>query len=193
MSSRHDGFAQHLYALAGHNRAALATLRRSLAFAPGTYPPAMPYVEPFAVRIGEREAERAALYLTAGLFAANPRHRDGTTLAAALAATRLRRKSESIDKRFIALLGAEPDELPVHLRHAVALLAADEAGFDVAALARDLAAWLDPWQVPRLGETPRDRVRQHWARDYYGTLARAENPDTAPTDSTPPPTEEPRP
>jgi CRISPR system Cascade subunit CasB len=193
MSSRYDGFAQHLCRLAERDRAAVAALRRSLAFAPGTYAPTMPYVEPFTAMDGSREADRAALYLAAGLFAANPRHRSGTTVAAALAEVRLRRQSESIDKRFIALLGAEPDALPVHLRHVVTLLGADDTGFDVAALALDLAAWLDPWQLPRLGETPRDRVRQRWARDFYGALARAAHHDDTDSDPTPTTTEEPRP
>jgi CRISPR system Cascade subunit CasB len=174
MNDKHLRFVEHLEQLATHNRAALASLRRSLAFAPGTYAAAMPYVEPFTAQGDIGQAQREALYVTAGLFAANPRHRDGQPFPAALAEVRLRRKdaridkSESIEKRFIALLGADADALPVHLRHANSLLAAAELGFDVAQLASDLEAWLDPWR-----DTQRDHARQRWARAFYGRLAQA--------------------
>ena len=172
MSDRHLRFARHLQTLAKHNRGALAALRRSLAFAPGTHAQAMPYVEPFAAQEASHEAQRCALYVAAGLFAANPVHRDGQSFASALAEARLRRQSTSIEQRFIALLGADAEGLPVHLRHANALLAAEDLGFDVARLAADLGWWLDPWR-----DTERDRVRQQWARDFYGRLAQAAKPD----------------
>jgi CRISPR system Cascade subunit CasB len=176
MSDFHLRFITHLRDIAEHDRGALAALRRSLAFAPGTCAAAMPHVEPWAVKDGTREPQRQALYLTAGLFAANSRHHAGTSLAAALAQVWLRRDSPSIERRFIALLSADAEALPVHLRHAVSLLAAEELGCDYAALAEDLGRWLDPWQ-----DEARDRVRQRWARDFYRTLARTESTDDTPT------------
>jgi CRISPR system Cascade subunit CasB len=171
MSNLHTRFALYLQALTKDNRGALAALRRSMAFAPGTHAPAMPFVEPFVAQDGTHEAQRTALYVAAGLFAANPRHLSGQSFAGALAEARLRRKSESIEQRFIALLGADAEGLPVHLRHAGSLLATEELGFDVARLAADLRWWLDPWR-----DTERDRVRQQWARDFYGALAKVGQP-----------------
>ena len=63
--------------------------------------------------------------------------------------------------------------LPVHLRHAVALLAAEDLPCDFARLADDLARWLDPWQ-----DEARDRVRQRWAREFYRQLAEGDDDDT---------------
>ena len=175
MSDFHERFVDHLRKLAEQDRGALAALRRSLGFAPGAYAAAMPCVEPFAVSDGTREPQRQALYLAAGLFAANPRHRNGTSLATALAEAKLRRDSDSIERRFIALLGADTEALPVHLRHAASLLAAEELACDYAALTQDLGYWLDPWQ-----DEARDRVRQHWARDFYRRLAHAQTVDDTP-------------
>jgi CRISPR system Cascade subunit CasB len=171
MSDLPHRFAMHLRALAKNNRGALAALRHSMSFAPGTYPPAMPFVESFATQDGSREAQRKALYISAGLFAANPRYLSGQSFAAALAVARLRRKSESMEQRFIALLGTHADDLPTHLRHAGSLLGAEELGFDVAQLAADLSCWLDPWR-----DVERDRVRERWARDFYGRLTKASAP-----------------
>jgi len=175
MSDFHDRFITHLCKLQKDDRGALAALRRSLGFAPGAYAAAMPYVEPFAASDGTREPQRQALYLAAGLFAANPRHRAGSSLAAALAEVKLRRDSDSIERRFIALLSADAEALPVHLRHASSLLAAEEMPCDYAALAQDLGRWLDPWQ-----EDARDRVRQRWARDFYRRLAHTPQTDNTP-------------
>lgn len=179
MSDLHTRFVAYLQGLAEHDRGALAALRRSLSFDPGTYAPAMPWVEPFAVKDGSRESMRQALYLTAGLFATNPKHSPHAPLARGLGRVKIKRGSDSIERRFIALLGADAQSMPVHLRHAMALLAADELPCDFARLADDLARWLDPWQ-----DEARDRVRQRWAREFYRQLAEegdAENIDTTAT------------
>jgi CRISPR system Cascade subunit CasB len=171
LSDLHTRFVAHLQALAVRDRGALAALRRSLAFSPGTHAPAMPWVEPFAADDGTREPQRQALYLAAGLYAAHPHHRANAPFAQGLGLVKIRRKSDSIERRFIALLSADPETLPVHLRHAVALLAAEELPCDFALLADDLARWLDPWQ-----DEARDRVRQRWAREFYRQLAAADQP-----------------
>lgn len=180
MSDLHTRFIAHLESLKQHDRGALAALRRSLSFSPGTHAPAMPWVEPFAVKDGTREAQRQALYLVAGLYAAHPRHRSGAALAQGLGLVKIRRGSDSIERRFIALLSADAESLPVHLRHAMALLAAEELPCDYTQLAADLARWLDPWQ-----DDARDRVRQRWAREFYRQLAPAEPSATETTESTP--------
>lgn len=163
MSDFADRFVDHLQRL---DRAALAVLRRSLAHPLGSHAPAFPFVERFASGEHPNDTRRVALYLTAGLYALNPRHRAGQPLARALAQQRHERDSDSLEKRFSALLGADAQGLPTLLRHAVQLLAADERGFDFAALLDDLGILLDDWPSPR-----RDRVRQRWARDFYRTGA----------------------
>ncbi len=153
-----EKFVDYLLRLATpgrEDRAALATLKRSLAFPPGAYPRAFPLVEPWAGTLPE--ARRRAFYLVAGLFAHHQRHAPGRSLPQALSLLRHSpRGSESLEKRFLALLEAGEDELPVHLRRMVFLLR--EVPFDWKALLRDLVYW---WRDDRA-------VQLRWARDFYG-------------------------
>ena len=163
MSEDARSFVSHLSELAEYDPGALACLRRSLGFAPGAFPRAYPHVERFVPRDSHADAPwRKALYLTAGLFALHPEHRDDDTLASALGTIARRRESKSIEQRFIALVGSEPDGLPNLLRQAVSLLAADDQPCDYASLLDDLGVWLRPF-----GADGRDWVRQRWARDFY--------------------------
>lgn len=163
MSDHARSFITHLIGLKDGDRGALAHLKRSLGFEPGAYPRAYPYVERF---VGlDKHADdpwRKALYLAAGLFALHPVHHEGVSFATALGRVGRSRDSSSIEQRFIALLGAEPESLPTLLRQSVSLLAADGQGCDYASLLDDLARWLDPWNLEA-----RDRLRQRWARDFY--------------------------
>lgn len=180
MSEHAQSFITHLIDLKDRERGAFAHLKRSLGFDPGAYPPAYPYVERFVG--ADRHADdprRKALYLTAGLYAFHPLHSEGTSFAAALGRVGRLRESESIEHRFIALLGAEPESLPTLLRQSVSLLAADGIGCDYVALLDDLARWFDPWNLEA-----RDRLRQRWARDFYRAYdPHAASPDDADTAS----------
>jgi len=174
MSAHAQSFIAHLIGLKDRERAAFAHLKRSLGFNPGAYPPAYPYVERF-VGADKRadDPRRKALYLCAGLFAFHPAHHEGTSFAAALGQTGRSRDSGSIEQRFIALLGAEPESLPPLLRQSIALLATDGIGCDYIRLLDDLSRWFDPWNPEA-----RDHLRQRWARDFY----RAYDPQTASAD-----------
>jgi len=174
MSEHALSFVAHLAGLKDSNRGAFAYLKRSLGFEPGAYPPAYPYVERFVG--ADKHADdpwRKALYLTAGLFAFHPQHSPNTSLASAFGRLARERDSDSLEQRFIALLGAEPESLPPLLRQAISLLAADGLGCDYARLLDDLARWFDAFDT--LDERKRDRVRQRWARDFY----RAYEPHTS--------------
>ncbi len=160
MSEYAEAFIAHLRQLREKNRGALATLKRSLAFPPGDYPAAYPHVERFA-GLEEFASRRRALYLSAALYALHPQE-GNRSLAAALAELIHRRESESIEKRFLALLGADPENLDTYLRQVVSLLAAEELGFNHSRLLDDLSTWLNP----HAGERS-DRVRRQWARDFY--------------------------
>lgn len=156
-------FINHLKRLGDNDRGALAVLRRAAGFAPGAYPPAFPYVERFVPHEEHAQGRRRlARYMVATLFSLHPEHSAGTSLAAAFGRLMRERDSASLEKRFVALLAAEPEELPVHLRNVVALLSSDGIACDYAALEGDLAHWLNPF-----GTESRDRVRQQWARDFY--------------------------
>lgn len=161
MSEHAEAFIAYLNALKERDRGALAALRHSLAFAPGSYPKAFPYVERFAGEaVHERDARRLALYAVAGLFALHSSHRPRQSFAAALGELMSRRQSPSIENRFVALLGADAENIVDYLRQAISLLAADEIGCDYARLLDDLSRWLNPSADPSL-------LRQRWARDFY--------------------------
>ncbi|MDX3905106.1 MAG: type I-E CRISPR-associated protein Cse2/CasB [Pigmentiphaga sp.] len=157
-------FVAHLEGLVRKkDNAALARLRHSLAFPPGSYPPAFPHVERFVpADAHERDAYRLALYVVAGLFARHPQQ-TSRSFASAFADLQRRRESGSIEQRFVALLGADPDNIANYLRQATTLLAADGIGLDYVQLIEDLSRWMNPYIDP----VRRDRIRQHWARDFY--------------------------
>ncbi|MFO1322346.1 MAG: type I-E CRISPR-associated protein Cse2/CasB [Burkholderiales bacterium] len=163
MSEHSMDFVTHLVGLAARDRGALAALRRSLAFAPGAYPPAYPVVERFVGRnLHAHDARRLALYIVAGLFALHPRHVQEVAIGTALGTLMARRGSDSIEGRFVALLSAEPEHVHEYLRQLVSLLAAEGIAFDYAQLLDDLSGHLN-----RFADERRDAVRQRWARDFY--------------------------
>jgi CRISPR system Cascade subunit CasB len=172
-----EKFMKHLRALKERDRGALATLRHSLAFEPGAYQHAFPYVEPFAgSATHERDARRLALYAVAGLFARHSNQAE-QSFATAFGELKRRRDSGSIEHRFIALLGADAENIVDYLRQAVSLLAAEGIACDYAGLLDDLTNWMNPNADP----TRRDHLRQRWARDFY----RAAEPPHASSDTAP--------
>ncbi|QEP44491.1 type I-E CRISPR-associated protein Cse2/CasB [Ectothiorhodospiraceae bacterium BW-2] len=162
MSELTQTYIDYLLRLKESNRAAMAHLKRSLGFTLGGYPRSYPFVEPFVN--GDRpayDAQRLALYLTAGLFAMHPNHQTKTTFAAALGQLAAQR-SDSIEKRFIALLSADPETVANYLRQNMALLASDDLGLNYATLLNDLTEWLNPYRAER-----HTAIKQRWARDFY--------------------------
>lgn len=146
-----------------------AVLRRSLAFDPGTYPPAFPYVER---RLGEDDSKwkRTIYYLVAGLWAQHFREDRGAgqKLPAICGEFYIAKdRSPSIEKRFIALLDADESQLAHRLRQMVVLLKDYSIDFD--ALRQDLLSWNIP-----------DRfVQVRWAKAFYRTESIFDNePDT---------------
>ncbi|TBV04968.1 type I-E CRISPR-associated protein Cse2/CasB [Stutzerimonas kirkiae] len=162
MSTHSEQFVAHLQ---GFDRRALAVLRHSLAFAPGSDTRAFPYVERFAgAAVHEHDARRLALYAVAALFARHPQQA-GRSFATAFGELLSRRSTprepnKSIEGRFIALLGADAENIVDYLRQAVSLLSAEDLGFDYARLLDDLSRWLNPRFDP-------SDLRQRWARDFY--------------------------
>ncbi|MFC5697828.1 type I-E CRISPR-associated protein Cse2/CasB [Pseudomonas sp. GCM10022186] len=171
MSEYAQSFIAHLERLHERDRGALAVLRRSLGFAPGAYAPAYPYIERFvAAERHAQDASRLALYVVAGLYAMHPRQA-AKSLATSLGELMRKRDSASIEQRFVALLGADAENLAVYLRQVISLLAAGDQPLDYGVLLRDLRVWLEPQIDPER----RDAVRQRWARDFYRALAATSN------------------
>jgi len=145
-----------------------AVLRRSLAFDPGQYIPAFPYVEPFLR--GEQEGwQRDVHYLVASLWAAHWRQGRASAaqpLAKACAAHQIKSGSASTERRFINLLDADRDQLPHRLRQMVALL--NEQPIDFERLLADLLDW----------HRDDKRTQNAWAREFYRTLNSQTQPET---------------
>jgi CRISPR system Cascade subunit CasB len=132
-----------------------ATLRRSLAFPPGTWPAAFPYVEPW-VR-GQEGWTRSVAYLVAGLQAQSRITAGKGNLGEAAARLAKAADSKSIETRFIALLDADADQLSHRLRQMITLMSSHTIAPDWAQLNSDLRWWRHA-----------DRyVQQRWARSFY--------------------------
>lgn len=155
-----SGFIAWLEILNGQDTRVRSVLRRSLAFDPGQYVHAYPYVESFMKNEGN-SWRREMHYLVAGLWASH--WREGRTggllsIGKASAAHQLKSGSASTERRFISLLDADPDQLPHRLRQMIALLKEQEIDFD--ALLNGLLAWN--------GE--QKRTQYTWAHDFYRTI-----------------------
>lgn len=168
-----SGFIQSLESRNKTDSKVRATLRRSLAFAPGAFVPAYPYVEPFVKDTGEAW-RREAHYLVAGVWAAHWREgsrEPSMSIGKACAAHQSATGSTSTERRFINLLDADTDQLSHRLRQMVALLKDQPIDFD--GLLKGLLYWNDDEK----------RTQNTWARDFYRSL------DTE-TDAEPAPQEE---
>ena len=164
--SEPEAFTKHLVTLTKDESSGLARLRRSLTLPPGEDPAVFPWVEPFVDPAWKsRDPRRRARYLVAGLFAIHPVNEPGRSLATALNRLAAQQKDdgESIERRFIALLGASADTVADHLRQAMALLRDTQIGYDPTLLIEDLSVWLA--RSPNIARL--DRRRQRWARDFY--------------------------
>lgn len=155
-----NGFIEWLEGLNEKDTKVRAVLRRSLAFDPGKFAQAYPYVEPF-LKEEDNSWRREMLYLVAGLWAAHWREEQRGQLVPignACAAHRLASGSTSTERRFITLLDADPDQLPNRLRQMVVLLKEQAIDFDD--LLKGLLYWNDDQK----------RTQNAWARDFYRNL-----------------------
>jgi len=161
-TSKHPLIEHLLHLDAVEDRAAMAVLRRGNSRSAAATLAVAPIVERFlSPDIPVGAWERDVAYLIGSLFALHRRHRDGVPFARAFRCLSEKKDSQSIEKRFVALLDAHRDDLAEHLRHAVRLLAAEELGFDWQRLMEDLRHWNhdERW------------VQRRWARDYWGSRA----------------------
>lgn len=155
-----SGFIEWLENLNAKDTKVRAVLRRSLAFDPGAFVPAYPYVEPF-LKGEDNPWRREMLYLVAGVWAAHWREgRNGAPLliGKACATHQVASGSTNTERRFINLLDADRDQLSHRLRQMIALLKEQVIDFD--ALLKGLLYWNDDQK----------RTQNAWARDYYRNM-----------------------
>jgi CRISPR system Cascade subunit CasB len=158
-----SGFIEWLEGLNEKDTRVRAVLRRSLAFDPGAYVPAYPYVEPF-LKDEDSSWRREVLYLVAGLWASHWREgRSGASMSIGKAcfSHQAATGSATTERRFIALVDADSDQLPHRLRQTIALL--KDQPIDFNGLLNGLLHWNDD----------RKRTQNRWARDFYGSLSHA--------------------
>jgi CRISPR system Cascade subunit CasB len=146
------------------DRGALADLRSGLGKKPGEAARVHKHVVPY---LPEQEHNDRWYYLIATLFGLFPKHQEGRSFGEAFRP--LKKKSDSMEARFVALLNAHSDDLESHLRHAVSLLKANEQPFDWFRLFNDMLQW----------DHPEGPVQLRWARDFYKGDAdsRADKPE----------------
>jgi CRISPR system Cascade subunit CasB len=155
-----SGFIGWLEKLNANDTMVRAALRRSLAFDPGRFVLAYPYVEPF-VKNENDPWRREVHYLVAGLWADHWREgRNGQpmSLGSACAAHQAASGSNSTERRFINLLDSDPDQLPHRLRQMIALL--KDQAIDYDDLLKRLLYWNDDQK----------RTQNAWARDFYRNM-----------------------
>jgi CRISPR system Cascade subunit CasB len=139
------------------NRAALATFRKGLGKESGSSMDMYRYLGPF---LYEKITpwEEKSIFLTASLFALNPEHGGTGNMGSVFKRISLSTGSESIEKRFVALLESHPDDLADRLRHAVALSKSKGVPIDWNNLYQDIRHWSNPSGF----------VQKNWARAYWG-------------------------
>jgi len=151
-----SGFVEWLESLNQRDSKARVVLRRSLAFEPGAYPAAFPYVEPF-LAAEESQTRRTAYYLVAGLWAQHWRHGRGPTVSLGKAAANyfIASQSKSTETRFITLLDADEEQLPYRLRQMAALL--KDQSIDFESVLKGLISWNNETKWVQIA----------WAKDFY--------------------------
>lgn len=142
------------------NRAALANLRRGLGKPPKTVMEMYPYLGQFLSHEPKPRYE-TAVFIVAALFAYYP---DAPGNAGNLGDSIRRMKddsdSKSIEKRFVALLNAEAEDLPYYLRQIIGLLKSKEIAVNWNQLFRDVKNWDDDKRY----------VQNAWARSFWGNF-----------------------
>jgi len=161
-------FVKYLKDLArASDRAALAALRRAISTSGAGASFADRYIVPW-LPANQSMWRDQCYYLVAGLFATHPFDwppgaEGPSNFGASLG--KLGRENQSVERRFVALLNADAEQLPVRLRQAVSLLKAKEVPVDWSRLLKDLFFWDDEQRF----------TQREWARAFWG--ARVAEPD----------------
>lgn len=153
-------FISHLESLR-EDRGALACLRRGLGKPPGHTPEMFPLIIPYLPSEIEPWRE-TAYYLIASLFALHPESTNVGNLGDHFARARPPASEKTVDaveRRFVALLSAHPEDLPFYLRQAVSFLRSKEVKINWHQLWKDTLAWGHPERY----------VQRRWATAFWGS------------------------
>ncbi len=153
------------------DRGALATLRRGLGKPPGTVIELFPYVVPYLPTDGD-ERRAWVFFAVAPLFAFHPvswpagESRGWTNFGASVArlAQRLDHGSAGLEARFLRLLAAEREELPLQLYRMLTLFRPHQVPVSWVRLLRDLVQW----------DHPERFIQRQWARAFVELRERRE-------------------
>lgn len=140
------------------NNAALANLRRGLGKPPKTVMEMFPYLGQFLSSDTKTQHENA-VFIVAALFAF---YDDAPENIGNLGASIRKIKDESgtIEKRFVALLNANEEELPQYLRQMIGLLKSkDKVAVNWNQLLFDVRNWNN--------ENLKDSVQYSWAKEFW--------------------------
>ena len=161
MSNEHS-FITYLETLR-EDRSALAALRRGLGQPPGSVPDMYPYVVPrLPANVRSGSWREKAYYLIASLFALHPMSTSEGNLGSHFA--RLRdpkdENNDALERRFTAILTADPADMHIYLRQAVGFLKShDETPVNWHQLMWDTLALGNSEKAPN--------VRKRWAEGFW--------------------------
>ncbi|MCS6883973.1 MAG: type I-E CRISPR-associated protein Cse2/CasB [Acidobacteriota bacterium] len=132
------------------DRGSLAKLRRGVGKPPGESMEVYSVIGRFIAE-AKSELEEYALYLVATLYGLYPSESaEKYNFGASFAQLRLRQESESTERRFVAILNSNFEDLPQHLRQAVNLLKSKEVHINWLQLLNDILDWQrDDYKVQR--------------------------------------------
>ncbi len=141
------------------NRAALANLRRGLGKPPKTVMEMYPYLGQFLLHEPNHKYE-TAVFIVAALFAYYS-DAPGNVGNLGDSIRRMKDDSDSIEKRFVALLNAKAEDLPYYLRQIIGLLKSKEIAVNWNQLFKDVKNW----------NSDKRRVQNAWARSFWGNFS----------------------
>lgn len=148
-------------------RATLAKLKRGIGKKPGTCIEMFPFVIPKIDGI-QNEKTQNAFFMVASLFAIHQipekidneenEQKSWSNFGDTFRKVAIKSDSESIEKRFVALLNSHYDELFKHLRHAVSLAKSKEISINYTNLLWDIIKW----------DSEDQKVQKKWAKSFWG-------------------------
>lgn len=145
------------------DRAALANLRRGLGKQPKTAMEMFPYLGQFLSN-EPRPRYETAVFIVAALFAYYP-DAPGNVGNLGDSIRRMKDDSDSIERRFVALLDSEAEDLPYYLRQIIGLLKSKEIAVNWNRLFKDIQNW----------SSDNRRVQNAWARGFWGNFSSDDN------------------
>ena len=162
--NKENPYVKHLERLRDTNdRGALATLRKGMSEVPGTSTDQYPYVVPWIPEESNAWKEQT-YFLIGGLFALHPEGRGKGNMGSVFKKMRILTDSESVEKRFVAILNAHPEDFHIHLRHAISLAKSKDISIEWDQLFYDIIYWNHPQKF----------VQKQWAKAFWGNVSKKE-------------------